>query len=140
MPNSAEHREKYLANRLFLDTANNGAPLSTLDASWAATVAFYAALHLVDRLAARSNLHPSSHADRLRFVAQHHRAIFAPYNDLKVASEVARYGTRNQFTRAYPDTVVQHVLIDQHLVAIENYVENVFTPPPPPGASSSAGS
>ena len=53
MPSSAQHREKYEANRHHLNTGNNGAPLSTLDGCWAATVAFYAALHLLDRLAAR---------------------------------------------------------------------------------------
>jgi hypothetical protein len=56
MPSSAEHRAKHAANRQFLDTGNNGTPLSTLDGCWAATVAFYAALHLVDRLAARLNI------------------------------------------------------------------------------------
>ena len=99
MPSSAEHQAKYAANRQFLNTGNNGAPLSTLDGCWAAIVAFYAALHLVDRLAARINLHPTppgAHGTRLRFVSSHHRAIFAAYNDLKVASEIARYGTVNQ--------------------------------------------
>jgi hypothetical protein len=59
MPNSAEHQAKYTANRQFLNTGNNGTPLSTLDGCWAAIVAFYSALHLVDRLAARINLHPT---------------------------------------------------------------------------------
>ncbi len=43
MPSSAEHRAKYQANRDLLDTGNGGTPLSTLDACWAAIVAFYAA-------------------------------------------------------------------------------------------------
>jgi hypothetical protein len=136
MPNSAEHRAKYLANRKLLDTGNNGTPLSTLDGCWAAVVAFYAALHLVDRLAARINYHPSppgAHAGRLRFVSGGHRQIFADYNDLKVASEIARYGTLNQFNRAFPKTTVQDILIDKSLVAIETYVENIFNPPPTAG-------
>src|SRR5271166_4462643 len=119
MPSSAEHRLKYQANRQLLDTGNNGTPLSTLDGCWAAIVAFYAALHLVDRLAARVNYHPGNHADRLSFVSSQHRPIYAIYNSLKTASEIARYGTLNQFTKAYPGTTVQDILIDQRLVAIE---------------------
>jgi hypothetical protein len=136
MPDSAEHRAKYAANRHFLDTGNHGTPLSTLDGCWAAIVAFYAALHLVDRLAARVNYHPATHANRLRFVSTDHRSIFADYTDLKVASEIARYGTLNQFTRAFPGNTDQNVLIDQKLVAIETYVNSIFNPPPP-GATGS---
>jgi hypothetical protein len=142
MPSSAEHQAKYTANRQLLNTGNNGAPLSTLDGCWAAIVAFYAALHLVDQLAALINLHPTppgAHGTRLRFVSTRHRAIFADYNDLKVASEIARYGTVNQFNRAFPGNTVQNVLINQKLVAIETYVQNVFHPPSA-GASAVAGS
>ncbi len=140
MPSSAEHRDKYLANRQLLDTGNGGAPLSTVDGCWAAIVAFYAALHLVDRLAARITLHPPTHGDRLRFVATHHRTIFADYNDLKTASEIARYGTLNQFNRTYPGNIVQTILIDQKLVAIEKYVDTIFNPPTPSGGATTAGS
>jgi hypothetical protein len=134
MPSSAEHRAKYEANRKLLDTGNNGAPLSTIDVCWAAIVAFYAALHLVDRLAARINHHPGSHGDRLSFVASQHRPIYAAYNSLKTASEIGRYGTLNQFAKAYPGTTVQDILIDKRLVAIESYVDTVFNPPAPPAS------
>jgi hypothetical protein len=137
MPSSAEHRDKHAANRQLLDTGNNGTPLSTLDGCWAATVAFYAALHLIDRLAARLNYHPSNHPDRLAFVSSQHRPIFAAYNALKTASEIARYGTLNQFNKAYPGTTVQDVLIDAKLIAIETYVNNIFSPPAPPTAAGS---
>jgi hypothetical protein len=142
MPNSAEHRAKYQANRQFLNTGNNGAPLSTLDECWASIVAFYAALHLADRLAAAASppLHPTppgAHGKRLRFLYANHRAIYADYNDLKTASEIARYGTLNQFNRAFPNNVTQTVLIDQKLVAIETYVNNFFNPPAPSAATGS---
>ena len=129
MPSSAEHRAKYQANRHHLDTGNNGQPLSTLDGCWAATVAFYSALHLIDRLAARVNFHPGGHGDRVRFVTSQHRSIFAVYNSLQTASECARYGTLNQFDLAYPGTTVQDVLVNKRLVAIETYVNNIFNPP-----------
>lgn len=143
MPSSAEHRAKYLASRQLLDTGNGGTPLSTVDGCWAAIVAFYAALHLVDRLAARINYHPAppgAHGNRLRFVSSNHRPIFADYNDLKVASEFARYGTLNQFSRAYPGNIVQTILIDQKLVAIKTYVNSIFNPPPPPMVPASTES
>jgi hypothetical protein len=136
MPSSAEHRAKYEANRHHLDTGNNGTPLSALDGCWAAIVAFYAALHLVDRLAARINVHPGGHADRTRYVSSQHRPIFAAYNALQTASEIARYGTLNQFNLAYPGTTVQDVLINQRLLAIETYVNVIFNPPVPPAAAA----
>lgn len=40
MPSSAEHRDKYEANRRLLNAGNNGTPLSTLDGCWAVIVAF----------------------------------------------------------------------------------------------------
>ncbi len=132
MPSSQEHRAKYEDNRNHLDTGNNGRPLSTLSACWAATVAFYAALHLVDRLAARANYHPPNHTDRNAFVAGQHRPIWSAYNALYQASRTARYGTVNQFNVTYPGTTVQDVLIDQRLVQIETYVNNIFDPPAPP--------
>jgi hypothetical protein len=107
MPSSAEHRAKYQANRQVLDTGNNGTPLSTLNGCWASIVAFYAALHLVDRLgaAATPQVHPTppgAHGARLRFLYANHRPIYTAYNDLKTATEIARYGTINQFNRAFP--------------------------------------
>jgi hypothetical protein len=135
MPSAAEHQEKYLRNRHFLN-ADGG--LATKEPAWAAVVAFYAALHLVDRLAARMNIHhtnPGAHGKRARFVATRHRTIFAAYQLLRTASEIARYGTVNQFQRAYPGTAPQTVLVDTHLVAIENYVDAIFNPRPPAGSS-----
>ena len=139
MPSSIEHRAKYEANRQLLDSGNNGGTLSTLNPCWAATVAFYAALHLVDRLAARNNYHPVNHGDRLAYVSSQHRPILAAYNALKTASEIGRYGTVNQFDKAYPGTTVQGILVDQRLVAIETYVHNFFNSLPPSGAAA-AGS
>ena len=59
--------------------------------------------------------------------------ICVDYNALRNASEIARYGTLNQFNQAFTGNAVQTILIDQRLVSIETYVNNVFNPPPPPG-------
>jgi hypothetical protein len=136
MPSSAEHRAKHEANRRLLDSGNNGTPFSTLDGCWAAVVAFYAALHLVDRLAARVTFHPGNHGDRLNFVRRHHPSIYLSYNALKIASEIARYGTLNLFNRTFPGNTTQTLLIDQKLVAIETYVNTFFPPPAPPAVGA----
>jgi len=61
MPTPEEHLIKYKLNRKFLDS-NGG--LGNQEERWATIVAFYAALHLVERLAARESRHHTSHAIR----------------------------------------------------------------------------
>ena len=131
MPSAAEHLAKYQLNRAFL---NSNGGLAGGDRMWASIVAFYSALHLVERLATRQNLHhmpPDAHGQRSRYLARHaqHRVIYADYRRLREASELARYGTVNQFQVAYPGNAVQDVLIDQYLVAIEKYVAKVLGTP-----------
>jgi hypothetical protein len=58
MPSSAEHKEKAQQH---LDFLHDGSPTPV----WAAVVAFYAALHLVERLCACENLHTDNHHERL---------------------------------------------------------------------------
>lgn len=141
MPRSSEHRVKYQENRMFLDTGGaGGGPLAASNAPWAAILAFYAALHLVERLASRINLHhmpPGAHGQRNRWLVGHrqHRVIFRAYDLLRFASEMSRYGTANQFKQNYPGDTVQTLLIDQYLVAIENYVFH----PPAPGGNAATG-
>jgi hypothetical protein len=137
MPNSAEHDAKYRLNRALLDSG-----LSATSPEWAAVVAFYAAVHLVERLAAaeaRGPVHHRTHADRFRYLRAHrqHRSILREYAELQDASEISRYGTINQFRASYPGAAVQDQLIDVHLRAIEEYVAAYFAPPPspPPGPS-----
>ena len=131
MPSSAEHQAKYQLNRAFL---NSNSGLAGGDRMWAATVAFYSALHLVERLAARQNIHhmpPNAHGQRTRYLTTHpqHHVIFRDYRELRIASELARYGTVNQFQVAYPGNAVQDVLIDQYLIAVEKYVAKVLGTP-----------
>src|SRR6266487_1818659 len=119
MPNSAEHDAKYRLNRALLDSG-----LSTMSPEWAVVVAFYAAIQLVERLAAaeaRGPVHHRTHADRFRYLRAHrqHRAILRDYSALQDASEISRYGTINQFQSSYPSAAVQDQLIDVHLRAIE---------------------
>lgn len=135
MPNSQQHRDKASHNRSFLDTiAVDQYP------DWAAVVAFYTAVHLVERLTRLPNAadqHSTDHQDRLQFVQRHHRPIHTAFHELWNAALIARYQTVNSFNTQFSAADVRDVLIDNYLVAIEQYVTNQFTPPaPPPPAAS----
>jgi hypothetical protein len=134
VPDAAQHKAKYEANRARLD-----AGFAAVDPAWAAVVAFYAAVHLVERLAAadpRGPVHHRNHKDRDDYVQRRHRKILNDYGALRDASETSRYGTVNQFDSQFTAATVQSQLIDTHLVAIEQYVTNHFAPPAPPPAAA----
>jgi hypothetical protein len=138
MPSSAQHKEKAERNRACL-LALSG----TNSPEWQAIIAFYTALHLVERLSACDSIHNTKHQDRLDYLKKHkrHRVIYTNLASLFDASLVARYGTVNQFNTAYPDDTVEKILIAKHLGAIETYVASWFpspppAPPPPPSAAS----
>ncbi len=123
MPRSAEHQQKAKEGYEFLEKSIGIAP-----PAWRVVVAFYTALHLVERLAACESLHHAKHQDRLDYVKthKHHRAIYQDFSNLFDASLIARYGTVNNFNKAYPDDTVEEVLINKHLKKIEQYVEFHF--------------
>lgn len=144
MATDAEHDAKYRENRAVLD---GPPPLDALSEPWAATVAFYAAVHLVERLAARDGRHHTRHSgqpSRNAYITAHpaHRAVAADFMVLYSASLVARYEPPAAFAEGYPTGTVRTRLIDQHLAAIETYVAGVFAaaapidPPPGPAAGS----
>jgi hypothetical protein len=64
-----------------------------------------------------------------------HRAIHADFVALYDASRVARYGTCNQFNKAYPGDIVKKQLIARNLAAIIRHVELHFQPPPKPASA-----
>lgn len=124
MPDEAAHAEKHRSNRSLLD---GPPPLSSLSGPWAATVAFYAAVHLIEHLAAHEGIHHARHvgqASRTRYLATHptHHVLSNYLIALFSASLIARYESAAAFTAAYPGDVVQAVLIDQYLAAIEAHV------------------
>src|SRR6202030_2172071 len=74
-------------------------------------VAFYASLHLVDRLAARINFRPGNHGDRLSFVEAWQRLTYRRYAKLELAIDTtnhvilaafAGYGPRPDADRYVP--------------------------------------
>lgn len=138
MPNASEHQDKCNHNRTFL---NSG--LVASNPCWAATVAFYVAVHLVEKLATLNRTPPShhtSHNKRELWLSRHprHRVIFNEYETLRDASQTSRYHTLHRFNSMFPSSVVQAQLIDNCLVTIEKYVAQVFTPPSPPATPSAA--
>jgi hypothetical protein len=127
MPSSAEHKEKAQQHLDFLHSGH-------VTPEWAAIVAFYAALHLVERLCACENLHIANHHDRLAWLNKHakHKAIHADFVALYDASRVARYGTCSQFKKAYPGDTIKKELIGKNLAAVIRHVDLHFQPPAQP--------
>lgn len=132
MPSAAQHQDKYDNNRQYLDGG-----LVTTNPIWSVVVAFYCAVHLVEKLAALESppRHHRKHNDRDIWLSRRHRSIYDDYSALKDASECSRYGTLHQFARMYPASVIQH-LITTNLKAIEDYVIAQHPPSPPPAPPS----
>jgi hypothetical protein len=129
MPTDAEHQAKVQHNTATL--AANGGLVATSEC-WAAVVAFYTALHLVERLAAQNGIHHTRHngmGSRRMYLASHaaHNQILADYMALQSASELARYHSMAAFQAAYPTGATQTQLITGCLGRIEQYVTNFST-------------
>lgn len=119
MPNASQHENKAKHNRQFLETIDCG---TTSD--WAAVVAFYTAVHVIERLRALDGDHSKDHQDRLQYVATHHRTIHTEFHGLLNASYLARYQANATFFGQISNDDVKSNLIDRFLVAIEGYAEN----------------
>lgn len=133
MPTGHEHAAKYRDNKAFL-LSNGG--LVNHHPAWAAVVAFYAAVHLVEQLAARDGRHNADHRDRDVYLAGHrdHNEIQADFAALLRASKTARYLPVNRYLAAFPGTATQALLIDGCLARIEKYVAGQFAAPPSPAS------
>src|SRR5690606_21992498 len=85
------------------------------DPSWAAVLAFYSALHLVDAYLARQDIHPRSHEARQGCVARVSalRPLHHAYRKLETRSRWVRYDLR-----PLPSFEVEH-LITEDLARIE---------------------
>jgi len=112
-------------NRKLLD-ANGG--LWNSDERWAAVIAFYTALHLVESLASQEGCRNADHKQRDRYLADHpeHCEIHEAYGNLHFAAHQARYGSIGAFARQFAGKAVEKTLINKHLADIEKYCEKVF--------------
>lgn len=95
-------------------------------------VAFYTAVHLVERLRALDGGHSESHQQRLDFVVANHRTIHDPYKQLLNAAWIARYASNSDFFKKFSNADVKDILIDRYLVSIEEYVDRYVTDHFPP--------
>jgi len=132
MPAESDHAQKHRENRALLA---GPPPLAAVSPAWAATVAFYAAVHLVERLAARDGVHHTRHsgqASRAGYLARHptHHVLAAHLATLLSASIVARYEGPGAYAAAFPGDTTQRLLIDTHLAAIEAHVAAAIGPVP----------
>lgn len=118
MPTAEQHRRKAERNRDCLAAID-------VDqfADWAATIAFYAAVHLVERHRAYfGHGHSTNHTDRENYVRVHCRSIYADYDDLRTASRLARYDSNSAFFGVYQPDDVRDELIGVHLAAVAAFV------------------
>lgn len=92
MPNELQHKDKYVENRKLLDNELNIENAQYYN--WIATVAFYAAMHLVEGELAKSDIHNKTHLDRGNVVEKFScfRNIRGQYKTLHDRSIIARYG------------------------------------------------
>ncbi len=111
----AEHQAKADRHLAFLATISDDYP------DWLATVAFYAAVELIEKLLARHGHHSQSHFDRKTALKRHfpNAALNRAYYDLYGASLDARYLSVEQC----PDVKdVREILIAKRLEHIRQYV------------------
>jgi hypothetical protein len=127
MPTPKQHQQKADDNRAFLN-----AILSTGPPEWVATVAFYTAVHLVEKLLAYSGNHSKNHEERGSAVRKDFRQIYSQYHELFNNSLIARYGTSGKFSMTLDKT--KQLLVNDYLAKIEKFVAEytikMSTPPP----------
>jgi hypothetical protein len=118
MPSADQHRRKAESNRAFLAT------ISRADfPEWVATVAFYTAVHLVERLrAAAGHGDSTGHDDRTNYVLIEHPSIHTAYHALQATSMLARYQARADFFAQFQPEAVEEVLLNRYLAAVSEYV------------------
>jgi hypothetical protein len=131
MPNPSQHQNKARKNRQFLDSID-----CDKHPDWAAVVAFYTAVHLVEQLRALDGQDSQNHQDRLQYVQTNHRSIHAEFHQLLNTSKLARYEANAVFHNQISNSEVKDVLIDTWLVAIEQYVEKYVADRTRPAAST----
>lgn len=94
------------------------------------TVAFYVALHAVERVRRATGYGESAgHGDRLTYLERRHPDIHFAFTRLYRASMTARYRATGEFFGRYTAEAVRDDLIGRDLVEVEEYVERKLAPP-----------
>src|SRR5579862_5006888 len=112
MPKTKQHQEKADHNKDFLTTITEDR-----FCDWKATVAFYSAVHLVEKLRAFDGEHSQNHDERDRLIRRKFAIIYNSYHQLFNASLTGRYKSVGAFNISAAD--VQRMLIDTYLADID---------------------
>lgn len=125
MPSEKAHLEAFRKHIVVLDYLRRDVQLCS---EWIAVVAFYAAVHLVEAIFAKSDFHSSDHRTRLGRLKsdKKYKCLFHPFRHLKTASEIARYlgvgGGDSQAYQCFSDYMtpqdVESTLVKGHLATI----------------------
>ena len=118
MPSASKHKTKANSNLVALGQID-----IITAADWAAVIAFYTAVHLIEQLRALDGRHSINHLDRNEYVKNNHVAIHEDYRSLYDLSKIARYDSNEIFYRAIQPEEVQAILIDVKLKNITEYVD-----------------
>jgi hypothetical protein len=113
MASASQHQEKAEHHLNFLKTISDDFP------DWMATVAFYAAVELVEQLFAERGIHSRSHEDRNQAVGRNFRSIKQAYKALYNASMDARYESKEHWVSLGE---VKEELIARRLHHIQTFI------------------
>lgn len=123
MPSADQHRGKAERNREFL------ASVSLPDfPEWVAVVAFYTAVHLIERYRAHvGDGDSTSHEDRLNYV-QHRlpNTVHTAYHVLQNVSMLARYQSMADFYAQFQPEDVENEIVNNRLAHIEQHVQTAL--------------
>ena len=119
MPSQSQHQTKAKSNRDFLSQIDRNAR-----SDWAVVVAFYTAVHLVERLRSLDGQHSTNHQERLSFVQASHRNIHTEYHQLYNLSRIARYDSNSYFYSQISNEDVEKIVVGEWLTIIEKYVDS----------------
>lgn len=123
MPTAEQHQAKCAANRTFLTAFSHDS-----HPDWAAVAAFYTAVHAVERLReTEQQQHSRNHHDRKKYIQKKHPQILSQYNTLLDISLYARYDSISAFLEKVGLVDITNILIGQHLVDVESYINNQIT-------------
>ena len=115
MGTPAQHHEKAEHHLAFLATIPDEYP------DWLTTVAFYAAVEIVEMLCAERGIHSTSHESRKCYVRENFPRIHKPYHALYNASLDARYEAREH---CLPAKEVRESLINGSLKQIQSFAKS----------------
>ena len=120
MASEQAHLLKAEQTRRFLETLGDEFP------DWLVIAAFYRAVHLVEALYSRHNVHSTKHNERNRRLKTEFPEIWVEFKPLYDVSRFVRYSERSVSARE-----ARGELIEKRLAAVEKLVGIRLAPPAP---------